>query len=180
MSKILIPAESDPYSLLKVLITKRCHNLSSSLVWDNTQQGHKYWEHRATGFAALSQPDQVYLWLCYYVSTATQGTSSFQVEVSPAAMSLLESHTSQEMYALYEASSASPELDRVLENIRRHRANGFYDRAKALHSIGRYVVEPSAIAVNSPGRKWWETYPAEKRRVVADMILRGWERELGI
>lgn len=95
-------------------------------------------------------------------------------------MSLLEFHTSPEMYALYEASSASTELDRVLDNIRRHRSTGRYDRDKALHSIGRFVVEPAAIKVNTPGRKWWETYPAEKRQVVADMILRGWERELEI
>ena len=95
-------------------------------------------------------------------------------------MSLLEFHTSPEMYALYEASSASTELDRVLDNIRRHRSTGRYDRDKALHSIGRFVVEPAAIKVNTPGLKWWERYPAEKRQVVADMILRGWERELEI
>ena len=41
-------------------------------------------------------------------------------------MSLLEFHTSPEMYALYEASSASTELDRVLDNIRRHRSTGRY------------------------------------------------------
>lgn len=180
MSKILIPEISYPCLLLKVLIDKRCHNLMSCFVWDDTPQGHNYWGDRATELTVLSQPDQVYLWLCYYVSAATEKPTPFQVEVSPAVMSLLEFHTSPEMYALYEASSESPEIDRVLENIRRHRANGLYDRAKALHSIGRYVVEPAAIKVNTSGRRWWETYPVEKRQVVADMILRGWERELGI
>lgn len=179
MSKTLIPATT-PYSPIKVLVHKQYHELTSCFNWSKTSQGWSYWHLRAMEEEDLSPSDQIYLWLCYHVSTATQSTSSFLVEVSPAAMSLLEFHTSQEMYALYEASSASPELDRVLDNIQRHSSTGRYDRAKALHSIGRYVVEPAAIEVNTSGRKWWETYPAEKRQVVADIILRGWERELGI
>jgi hypothetical protein len=95
-------------------------------------------------------------------------------------LSLREFHANPEMCALYEASSESPELDRVLGNIVRYRQSGRYDRDKALHSINRYVVEPSAIQINSQGKKWWERYPADKREAVADMILRGWERELGI
>lgn len=132
------------------------------------------------GERSRCRADRLYLLLCYHVSVVTSNQYPVQVELTPSVMSLLEFHTSPETYALYEASSASPEIDRVLENIQRHRRLGRYDRAKALHSIGRYVVEPAAIRVNTRGRKWWETFPAERRQAVADMILRGWERELGI
>lgn len=91
-------------------------------------------------------------------------------------MPLQEFHTNPDLYRLYEVSSESPELDRVLGNIRRHKSRGFYDREKALHSVNRYVVEPSAIGLSDG--KWWEKYPARVRLEVADMVLRGWEKEL--
>jgi hypothetical protein len=167
-------------NLFKVVNGGSMEELTSSFLWSSTDQGFRYWQSRALGIERLSPSDNLYLLLCYHVSEVIHHTQPIRVELTPSAMSLLEFHTSPETYALYEASSASPELDRVLENIRRHRSAGHYDRAKALHSIGRYVVEPAAIQVNTPGRKWWETYPAERRQAVADMVLRGWERELGI
>jgi hypothetical protein len=86
--------------------------------------------------------------------------------------------TDPDIYALYEESVNCPELDRIIENMRRHKARGVYDRDRALHSVMRFVVEPCAIQINGGGKKWWERYPVTTRSYVADMVLKGWEREL--
>lgn len=95
-------------------------------------------------------------------------------------MSVHEFHTNPDLYELYETAQSSGEIDRVLENIKRHKSRGQYDRDKALHSVMRYVVEPSAIAINQDGKKWWERFPAPVRAKVADMILKSWEREVSV
>lgn len=95
---------------------------------------------------------------------------------------------------LFDTAHESPELDRVLDNMRRHMRSGRYDPERARHSVERYVVEPSAIALHgrkaaetdpatrpspkTPKVSWFTRYPRDLRAEVARRIVRTWEREL--
>ena len=94
---------------------------------------------------------------------------------------------------LFDTAHESPELDRVLGDMRRHMKAGRYDAERTRHSIERYVVEPVAIALHgdkaraepdvvpSPRRPkvlWFTRYPRDLRVEVARRIVRTWEREL--
>jgi hypothetical protein len=94
---------------------------------------------------------------------------------------------------LFDTAHESPELDRVLDNMRRHMRTGRYDAERARHSVERYVVEPSAIALHkvkaatepvtrpsprTPKVMWFTRYPRDLRAEVARRIVRTWEREL--
>jgi hypothetical protein len=95
---------------------------------------------------------------------------------------------------LFDTAHESPELDRVLDNMRRHMRTGRYDPDRARHSIERYVVEPVAIALHKAGGRppnplirpsaktpkvsWFTRYPRDLRAEVARRIVRTWEREL--
>jgi hypothetical protein len=97
---------------------------------------------------------------------------------------------------LFDAAQESPELDRVLGNMRRHIEKGTYDLDRTVHSVNRYVVETAAIdlhrkkvseggdpAVISPKSlkvSWFTRYPADIRRVVAEKVVKGWEREVRV
>jgi hypothetical protein len=94
-------------------------------------------------------------------------------------MEFREFHTDPDLNTLYQIAQDSPELDRVLNNIKRHKSRGQYDRDKSLHSIYRYVVEPAAIEISSDSDvRWWKRFPRDVRREVADMVLKSWEREV--
>lgn len=95
---------------------------------------------------------------------------------------------------LFDTAHESPELDRVLDNMRRHMRSGRYDPDRARHSVERYVVEPVAIALHgrreaevgvparpsakTPKVSWFTRYPRDLRAEVARRIVRTWEREL--
>lgn len=94
---------------------------------------------------------------------------------------------------LFDTAHESPELDRILDNMRRHMRSGRYDPERARHSVERYVVEPSAIALHgrkaatepatrpspkTPKASWFTQYPKELRAEVAKRIVRTWEREI--
>jgi len=94
---------------------------------------------------------------------------------------------------LFDTAHESPELDRVLGDMRRHIKAGRYDPDRTRHSVERYVVEPSAIALHgrkaatepsvapSPRRPktlWFTRYPRDLRTEVARRIVRTWEREI--
>jgi hypothetical protein len=95
---------------------------------------------------------------------------------------------------LFEAAQESPELDRVLGNMRRHIEKGTYDLDRTVHSVNRYVVETAAIDLHrkkvseggeslsispkSPKVSWFTRYPSDIRRIVAEKVVRGWEREV--
>lgn len=74
---------------------------------------------------------------------------------------------------LLEVSQASPELERIRGDVARHKAAGRHDPARTAHSIERYVVEPSAIALAAASRQgdkslpWFRMYGREVRREVA-------------
>ena len=92
------------------------------------------------------------------------------------------------VYELYDSAQNSPELDRVLANMKRHIRKGTYDTARTVKSVDRYVVETAAIELHkthggdsiSPRKKivWFTRYPAKVRRTVAEKIVSGWEREI--
>jgi hypothetical protein len=94
---------------------------------------------------------------------------------------------------LFDTAHESPELDRVLDNMRRHMRTGRYDPDRARHSIERYVVEPSRYraaqgqgedgsrtrpSAKTPKVSWFTRYPRDLRAEVARRIVRTWEREL--
>lgn len=91
---------------------------------------------------------------------------------------------------LFNAAQESPELDRVLGDMRRHIERGTYDLGRTVHSVDRYVVETAAIDLHqrkvseggeftrSSKVSWFTRYPADVRRVVAEKVVRGWEREV--
>ena len=94
---------------------------------------------------------------------------------------------------LFDTAHESPELDRILDNMRRHMRSGRYDPERARHSVERYVVEPSAIALHGrkaatepvtrpsakiPKASWFTRYPRDLRAEVARRIVRTWEREI--
>ena len=97
---------------------------------------------------------------------------------------------------LFDAAQESPELDRVLGNMRRHIEKGTYDLDRTVHSVNRYVVEtaaidlhrskvgeggdPAVISPKSPKVSWFTRYPADVRRVVAEKVVKGWEREVRV
>jgi hypothetical protein len=98
---------------------------------------------------------------------------------------------------LFDAAQESPELDRVLGNMRRHIEKGTYDLGRTIHSVDRYVVETAAIDLHrkkvseggdpatvisprSPKVSWFTRYPADVRRVVAEKVVKGWEREVRV
>jgi hypothetical protein len=94
-------------------------------------------------------------------------------------MEFREFHPNPDLDLLYKNSAESCELNRVINNIKRHSFRGQYDRDKSLHSIYRYVVEPAAIELTAnSSTKWWERFPQQMRRQVADMVLKSWEREI--
>lgn len=94
---------------------------------------------------------------------------------------------------LFDTAHESPELDRVLDNMRRHMRSGRYDPERARHSVERYVVEPVAIQLHgdksrlepatrpspkTPKVSWFTRYPRDLRAEVARRIVRTWEREI--
>ena len=87
---------------------------------------------------------------------------------------------------LFNAAQESPELDRVLGSMRRHIEKGTYDEKKTVSSVNRFVVETAAINLHlnrmseakSPKVSWFTRYPADVRRVVAEKVVKGWEREV--
>lgn len=92
---------------------------------------------------------------------------------------------------LFDTAHESPELDRVLGDMRRHMRAGRYDPDRTRHSIERYVVEPVAIALHGDKARaepsaasgprtvlWFTRYPKTLRVEVARRIVRTWEREL--
>lgn len=94
---------------------------------------------------------------------------------------------------LFDTAHESPELDRVLGDMRRHIRAGRYDPDRTRHSVERYVVEPSAIELHgrmsrlepsvapsprSPKTLWFTRYPKTLRTEVARRIVRTWEREI--
>jgi len=84
---------------------------------------------------------------------------------------------------LFDRAQESPELDRVLGDMRRHMRAGRYDADRARHSIERYVVEPVAIELHARDGdtriSWFTRYPKALRAEVARRVVRGWEREIG-
>jgi len=81
-------------------------------------------------------------------------------------------------YRLFEASQESPELDRVVEIIARHKRNRTYDRKKTVRMVERFVVETTAIALaNETGSCWFKMFPESARALVAESVVKGWERE---
>jgi DNA/RNA endonuclease YhcR with UshA esterase domain len=82
-------------------------------------------------------------------------------------------------YRLFEASQESPELDRVVEIIARHKRNRTYDRKKTVKMVERYVVETEAIKLaNETGSCWFRMFPEPARVLVAESVVKGWEREI--
>jgi hypothetical protein len=82
-------------------------------------------------------------------------------------------------YRLYEASQESPELDRVVEIIARHKRNRTYDRRKTVRMVERFVVETTAIQLaNETGTCWFRMFPESARALVAESVVKGWEREI--
>ena len=82
-------------------------------------------------------------------------------------------------YKLFEASQESPELDRVVEIIARHKRNRTYDRKKTVRMVERFVVETTAIALaNETGSCWFKMFPEPARVLVAESVVKGWEREV--
>lgn len=94
---------------------------------------------------------------------------------------------------LFDTAHESPELDRVLDNMRRHMRAGRYDPDRTRHSVERYVVEPVAIELHgrksrlepdvapspkTPKASWFTRYPRDLRAEVARRIVRTWEREM--
>lgn len=71
------------------------------------------------------------------------------------------------------------ETDRIVGDMRRHMAQGRYDRDRAVHSFERYVVEPAAIALGGGDLPWFKVYTKVMRAEVAQRLVRGWEREIG-
>ena len=75
------------------------------------------------------------------------------------------------MKMLLEVSQDSPELDRIRGDVARHKAAGRHDPARTVHSIERYVVEPSAIALAAAASRrdvpWFRLYGKEVRQEVA-------------
>lgn len=86
-----------------------------------------------------------------------------------------------EYYDLWESACSSDELDRIIEDMRRHKKAGRYVSERTERSVFRFVVEPVAIRLHAqsgaPG-KWFEKYPTKLRAEVAAAIVRSWEREL--
>lgn len=76
---------------------------------------------------------------------------------------------------LLEVSQASPELERIRGDVARHKAAGRHDPALTAHSIERYVVEPSAIALAASRRDvpWFRLYGREVRAEVAQRLAEG-------
>ena len=75
---------------------------------------------------------------------------------------------------LLEVAQASPELERIRGDVARHKAAGRYDPARTAHSIERYVVEPSAIALAaSRDVPWFRLYGREVRAEVARHLAEG-------
>lgn len=84
-------------------------------------------------------------------------------------------------YSLYEAAQESPELDRVIEIIARHKRNRTYDRCKTVRMVERFVVETSAISLaNKTGACWFKEYPGHVRDLVAENVVKSWEREVEV
>lgn len=95
-------------------------------------------------------------------------------------------------YELYEAACESPELDRIVSDMKRHLRCGRYNRERSIRAMERFVVEPSAIALareridgnvpitpRTPRPTWFTVYPRALRVEVAERMLRTWEREVG-
>lgn len=86
-----------------------------------------------------------------------------------------------EYYDLWEGACSSDELDRIIEDMRRHKKAGRYVSERTEKSVFRFVVEPVAIRLHAesgePG-KWFEKYPTKLRAEVAAAIVRSWEREV--
>ena len=84
---------------------------------------------------------------------------------------------------LFDTAHESPELDRVLGDMRRHMRAGRYDADRTRHSIERYVVETVAIELHARDGdtrvSWFTRYPKALRAEVARRIVRTWEREMG-
>lgn len=75
------------------------------------------------------------------------------------------------MKMLLEVAQASPELERIRGDVARHKAAGRHDPARTAHSIERYVVEPSAIALAAADSlPWFRLYGREVRREVAQRL----------
>lgn len=84
-------------------------------------------------------------------------------------------------YSLYEAAQESPELDRVIEIIKRHKRNQTYNRDKTVRMVERFVVETSAISLaNKIGACWFKEYPSPVRDLVAENVVKSWEREVEV
>lgn len=82
-------------------------------------------------------------------------------------------------YRLFEASQESPELDRVVEIIARNKRNQTYDRKKTVRMVERFVVETTAIQLaNETGSCWFKMFPEPARALVAESVVKGWEREV--
>jgi hypothetical protein len=82
-------------------------------------------------------------------------------------------------YRLFEASQESPELDRVVEIIARNKRNQTYDRKKTVKMVERFVVETTAIQLaNETGSCWFKMFPEPARALVAESVVKGWEREV--
>ena len=94
-------------------------------------------------------------------------------------------------YELYESACESPELDRIVSDMKRHVRCGRYNRERCARAMERFVVEPSAIALareridgsvaitpRTPRPTWFTIYPRALRVEVAERMLRTWEHEL--
>lgn len=73
---------------------------------------------------------------------------------------------------LLKRAKESPELERIRGDVARHKAAGRHDPARTVHSIERYVVEPSAIALaasqdGGESLPWFRLYGREVRAEVA-------------
>ena len=76
---------------------------------------------------------------------------------------------------LLKVAQASPELERIRGDVARHKAAGRHDPARTAHSIERYVVEPSAIALAASRQRdkslpWFRMYGKEVRKEVAQRL----------
>jgi hypothetical protein len=80
---------------------------------------------------------------------------------------------------LFDRAQESPELDRVLGDMRRHMRAGRYDADRTCRCVERFVVETVAIELHEgQDGPWFVRYPKELRAEVARRVVRGWEREV--
>lgn len=67
------------------------------------------------------------------------------------------------------------ELARIRGDMAHWRSQGaWYDRERVVRAVGRFVVEPAAIAA-AKGGGWFRVFGAETRAAVAEGVVRGWE-----